>query len=130
MNGSVKFSRIPAWASDVELTEMDWRVLHAICLHADKTGRAYPSLTRIAQIARMHRKHVPRSTKRLEQLGLLRSERVSRGSGWANTHYQVIFDRPEEVSPGVGLPKSTGVPWGGDRVSPGVGAEVSPGVVH
>jgi hypothetical protein len=98
--------------------------------HADKAGRAYPSLARIAEIARINRKHVPRSTRRLEQLGLLRSKRVSRGFGWANNHYEVIFDPPAKVTPEVVAPKGTGVPWGGDRVSPGVGAEVSPGVVH
>ena len=66
MTGEVKFSRIPARAAGMELTATDWAVLHVICLHADKAGQAYPSLARIAALARIRRNHVSRSTKRLD----------------------------------------------------------------
>lgn len=99
------FSRIPARAGGMGLTATDWAVLHVICLHADKAGHAYPSLMRIAGLACIRRNHVSRSTKRLEQLGLLRSARLPRGSGWANTRYEVAFDgvAPETGASEVGV---------------------------
>ena len=53
MTGDAKFSRIPARATDLELTAADWRVLHVIGLYADKAGHACPSLDRIAKITRI-----------------------------------------------------------------------------
>jgi hypothetical protein len=122
MSSGAKFSRIPAWAAALELTETDWRVLHAIGLHADKSGHAYPSLARIGKIARVRRNHVSRSTKRMEHLGLLRLTRLSRGSGWANTHYDIVFDPPDWVAPAMVAPD----------VAPGMAApdtEVAPRMV-
>ena len=116
MTGEVKFSRIPARAAGMELTATDWAVLHVICLHADKAGQAYPSLARIAALARIRRNHVSRSTKRLEHLGLLRSKRVSRGSGWANTRYEVVFEVEPDLAPEVGAPE--GVRQPDPRVAP------------
>jgi len=134
-----KFSRIPAWALGADLTETDWRVLCAICLHADKEGRAYPSLARIAEIARIHRNHVSRSTRRLQQFGLIRTSRLRRGEGWANTHYEVVYDPPASVAPNmvapdggpvladeVALKKDLLAP---DRVAPPPEKQVAPGVV-
>ena len=89
--GGVKFSRIPARAAGMKLNATDWQVLHAIGLHADRLGQAFPSLRRIALIAGIKRNHVSRSTKRLEEFGLLKASRVKRGSVWANTSYQLIF---------------------------------------
>ena len=101
MTSETKFSRIPARAAGFDLTATDWAVLHVICLHADKSGHAYPSLSRIASIARIRRNHVSRSTKRLENFGLLRSKRLARGAGWANTTYEIVFDG---VAPRAGPP--------------------------
>lgn len=95
LTGSVRFSRIPARAAGMGLTATDWRVLHTIGLHADKLGRAYPGLARIARIARINRNHVSRSTKRLEAFGLLTATRVKHGSVWAHTNYQLIFGDAE-----------------------------------
>jgi hypothetical protein len=92
LTGSVKFSRIPARAAGMKLTATDWQVLHAIALHADRRGQAFPSLGRIALIAGILRNHVPRSIKHLEKFSLLKSWRVRQDSKWANTHYQLIFD--------------------------------------
>jgi hypothetical protein len=103
VTGELKFSRIPARAAGMELTATDWAVLHVICLHADKAGHAYPSLARIAALARIRRNHVSRSTKRLKELGLLRSKRVSRGSGWANTRYEIVYQSEIDMAPQAGL---------------------------
>jgi Helix-turn-helix domain len=112
------FARIPARAAGMGLTANDWSVLHVICLHADKAGHSYPSLMRIAAMARIRRNHVSRSTKRLAQLGLVRSERLSRGSGWANTRYEIVFDG---VAPEAGAP-STAPEAGAPSTAPEVGA--------
>lgn len=131
-----RFARMPMAAAGAGLTATDWAVLHVICMHIDKAGCAYPSLARIAQIAGIRRNHVSRSTKRLEELGLLRSRRLSRGSGWANTHYEVVFDAPEEMAPEPVAPDASIAPEVGapraPRVAPPVGpsiAKVAPEVV-
>jgi Helix-turn-helix domain len=97
------FARIPARADGMVLTATDWAVLHVICLHADKAGHSFPSLMRIAEMVRIRRNHVSCSTKRLAQLGLVRSQRLSRGSGWANTRYEIAFDG---VAPEAGAPST------------------------
>jgi len=108
LTSGVRFSRIPARAGGMKLRANDWQVLHAISLHADKSGWAYPSLERIARIAGIRRNHVSRSVRRLEKLGLIKSCPVRLGSGWANTNYQVIFDdaeaAPETKQPVVASP--------------------------
>jgi hypothetical protein len=119
MSGGTKFSRIPAWAADMDLTAADWRVLHAIGLYADKAGHAYPSLERIAKIAHIERRHVTRSTKRLARLGLIRYERLPQGDGWANNRYQILYDVPAEVFPPVGTPE--GIPKKIPEVFPELG---------
>jgi helix-turn-helix protein len=87
------FARIPAKAVFAGLSKNDWAVLHAICLHADINGRAYPSMARIAEIARIQRCNVPRSIKRIEDRGIMRHVRV-RGpnGGWQISHYQVVYE--------------------------------------
>ena len=104
MSGEPKFARMPARAAGLGLTATDWAVLHVICLHADKAGSAYPSLARIATIARILRNHVSRSTKRLEELGLIRAQRLRRGEGWGNTQYHVLYDAPQ-MAPEMVLPE-------------------------
>ena len=125
---------IPAKAARANLSASDWAVLHAICLHADPEGRAFPSMARIAEIADMHRNHVPRSIARLEDRGLLRRKRVPRpGGGWQVSHYEIVLeplgalprgkdvtsvgDTPAEMSPmevtGCHQPRCQGVTWDG-----------------
>src|SRR5262249_33319116 len=117
MTREPKFSRIPARAAGMSLTATDWSVLHAICLHADRDGKAFPSMARIASLCRMRRPHVARTIGRLEELGLLRRERSRRGHGWANNLYQIIYETPERVFPQLG----TGVPCAGNTGVPSVG---------
>src|ERR1700732_3983962 len=131
MTGDAKFSRIPARATDLELTAADWRVLHVIGLYADKAGHACPSLERIAKITRIERRHITRSTKRLAQLGLIHYERLPQGDGGGNNRYQILY-APDEVFPPVGTPDNNcggvtqpeipanppfGVPTGGNTPS-------------
>src|ERR1051325_9210422 len=112
---TVKFARIPARAAGIKLTASDWAVLHAICLHADKSGRAYPSMGRIADLCGRDRRIIPRSIKRLVNLGLLRREHVHRGAGWRNTVYQILFEAPAGMSSQVMTPERVGVLSGDDR---------------
>ena len=96
MTRLAKFSRIPARAMDMDLTATDWAVLHVISLHADKAGHAFPSLAVIGKFARIsQRTHVVRATKHLEQLGLIRCDRIQQGDGWANNRYQILYAASE-----------------------------------
>ena len=133
MTRLAKSSRIPARAMDMDLTAADWRALHVISLHADKkTGTiAYPTLAQIAEIAGIQSRHVARSTKRLERLGLLRIKRLRRGKGWENNQYEILLDAPSKVVPAVGLPDdadvvpAVGLPEAG-KVVPEAGLQGSP----
>jgi hypothetical protein len=96
---NASFARVPARAATARLGKIDWAVLHAICLHADKDGRAFPSMARIAQIAGIKRNHVPRSAARLEKRGLLRRNRMPRpNGGWQVTHYEILFEPLGDVT--------------------------------
>jgi hypothetical protein len=92
-------ARIPAKAALADLSKTDWAVLHAICLHVDREGRAFPSMTRISEIAQIWRNHVPRSVARLEKQGLLRCRRVPRPTGgWQANHYEIIYEPIGDVT--------------------------------
>jgi Helix-turn-helix domain len=117
LTGGIKFARIPAAAAGMKMSANDWQVYVAVASHADRWGKAHPSLDRVARIAGMHRNHVSRSIKRLRTLGLLKSWHVRRGSGFANNHYEMIYDveasrEPEgdEASPDAGTPDEAMVP--------------------
>jgi hypothetical protein len=93
------FSRMPAKAATAKLSATDWAVLHAIGLHADSAGRAFPSMARLAEITGMKRKNIPRTIKRLEERALLRHRRVPRpAGGWVN-HYEMVFEPIGVLSP-------------------------------
>jgi hypothetical protein len=87
------FAKMPARAASANLRGTDWAVLHAIALHVDKKGRAFPSMERIATITGINRSNVPRALDRLERRGLLRRRRVRKGAGgWQVNNYELIFD--------------------------------------
>jgi hypothetical protein len=93
------FARIPAKAATTKLSATDWAVLHVIGLHADKAGRAFPSMARIAEIIGIRRGDIPRSLNRLEKRGLLSRERVPRPKGgWQVNHYQLLCEPIGDVS--------------------------------
>jgi len=79
-----------------DLSAVDWRVLACIALHADVTGRAYPSMATIAEITGIRRQDVPRVIRRLEHLIGLRRER---GIGRGNRNVYVL--RPEKPAANV-----------------------------
>jgi hypothetical protein len=118
LTGGMQFARIPAGAAGKKLSANDWQVYVAIASHADKSGKAHPSLYRIARLTGMHRSHVSRSINRLKAAGLLKSWRVPRGDGWANNNYQIIYiaveatpePADEVASPDSGMPDETIVP--------------------
>lgn len=114
---NARFAKIPARAASAQLSATDWAVLHAIGLHADKEGRAFPSMARIAEIIQKRRNHVPRSLARLEKLGLLRRKRVPRPTGgWQVSHYELLFEPLGDVTSDGDTPDpKEGVTSVGDR---------------
>jgi RIO-like serine/threonine protein kinase len=87
------FALVPAKAARAELSATDFRVLLAIGLHADKDGRAYPSMARLGEITGIRRGDIPRSLKRLEECGLLRRQRVPRAKGgWQVNQYELVYE--------------------------------------
>jgi len=87
------FALMPAKAARAELSATDFKVLLAIGLHADKDGRAYPSMTRVSEIIGVRRGDIPRSINRLEECGLLRRQRVPRAKGgWQVNRYELVYE--------------------------------------
>ena len=99
------FARIPAKAARAKLSATDWAVLHVIGLHADKDGRAYPSMARIAEITGIKRHNVARAIGRIEQRGLMRHNRVPRpNGGWQVNQYQLLYEPLGDVIPSDNTP--------------------------
>ena len=79
------FSMLPNWAVDDDrLCGYDLLVYMALIRHADNTGICWPSLERLAKIARCSQPTVSKSLNRLEQLGYIR--RV-KSDGRANRYH-------------------------------------------
>lgn len=92
-SSSASFARVPASAVHAELSATDFKVLLAISLHADRDGRAFPSMARVAEIIGIRRGDIPRSLKRLEECGLMRRQRVPRPKGgWQVNHYELVYE--------------------------------------
>jgi helix-turn-helix protein len=105
-----RYARIPSRAvSCRDLSATDWRVLACVALHADASGRAWPSMATIAKMVGIRREDVPRPIRRLEQLRLLRREP---GSPTSSNIYVIALD-DEAVS----AEARTRVREGADRVS-------------
>jgi hypothetical protein len=109
------FARIPASAMRCrELTACDWRVLTCVALHANSAGKAWPSMATIASSTGIRREDVPRSIRRLEKFGLLRT---TSGGGSSSNSYVLAFDGNV-----VSASKRTGVSDAADTVSAAVQA--------
>jgi len=111
------FGKMPVRALRAKLRATDWKVLLAIAVHADKNGRAWPSMETIAAMAGINRSNVPRALNRLERCGLLRRHHVRKGSGWQANYYELVFEPLPDVitqddtasADGVSSPVTTGV---------------------
>lgn len=83
------FSMLPNWAVDDDrLGGYDLLVYMALIRHADNTGVCWPSLERLAKIARCSQPTVSKSLNVLEQLGYIR--RV-KSDGRANRYHVSIW---------------------------------------
>jgi hypothetical protein len=112
---SARFARISERAIRCrELSASDWRVLACISLHADPSGRAFPSMATIAEMTGLKRKNVPRTIVRLERFGLLGRDPI--GPNGTNVYTLTIGG---EVSSVV----RTGVLNGEDRGCPQPGGQ-------
>lgn len=83
------FSMLPNWAVDDDrLVGYDLLVYMALIRHADNTGVCWPSLERLAKIARCSQPTVSKSLNVLEQLGYIR--RV-KSDGKANRYHVSLW---------------------------------------
>ena len=83
------FSMLPNWAVDDDrLGGYDLLVYMALIRHADNTGICWPSLERLAKIARCSQPTVSKSLNMLEQLGYIR--RV-KSDGRANRYHVSVW---------------------------------------
>ena len=78
-----------------ELSGADWRVLTCISVHADASGRAWPSMETIAEMTGVRRQDVPRVIHRLERFQQLRCER---GGGPNRKNLYVLAFEGEAVT--------------------------------
>lgn len=86
------YVRIPSEAArDLRLGAMDKGTLLALCSFADRDGKAFPSLAKIAERAGIHRATVAKSLNTLESFGyILRKQRQRQGkSEFDSTMYEI-----------------------------------------
>lgn len=83
------FSMLPNWVMDDErLNAYDLLVYMALIRHADNTGMCWPSLERIAKVARCTQPTVSKSLNTLERLGYVRRIKTD---GKANRYHVSIW---------------------------------------
>jgi len=99
-----RFARIPECAIRCrDMSASDWRVYTCIALHADASGRAWPSMEAIAEITGVRAQDVSRTIRRLMRLIGLQCERGG-GRGRRNVYVIPLGDRePENIRNGAGV---------------------------
>lgn len=99
----VRFVRVPLAMALAKLGARALRVLIAIAAHADREGRAFPSLARIAKLTGIDRRGLHQEIAALVAVGLLRVEaRCSKSGDRASNIYTIVFDAgvsPQEATP-------------------------------
>src|SRR5204863_2337306 len=101
-----------------EMSATDWRVFACISLHADASGRAWPSMNVIAEITGVRAQDVPRAIRRLMRLVGLQCERGG-GRGRRNVYVIPLGDRePENVRNGADVKAWENVRNGADVSEP------------
>lgn len=87
------FGMVPNWVQDHELSDPYIVALYmALWRHADRENRTlFPSIKRLAKIAKMSKSSVIRKLEILEQMGALK--RVRRID--STNLYTIIFDKPQ-----------------------------------
>ena len=86
-----------------ELSGADWRVLTCISVHADASGRAWPSMEAIAEMTGVRTQDLSRTIRRLMRLVDLQCERGG-GRGRRNVYVIPLGDRePENIRNGAGV---------------------------
>src|SRR2546423_8813251 len=78
-----------------EMSASDWRVYTCIALHADASGRAWPSMKAIAEMTGVRVQDVSRTIRRLMRLVGLQCERGG-GRGRRNVYVIQLGDRKPE----------------------------------
>ena len=118
----MRFAHVSVEAASSQIGARAFRVLIAITSHADREGRADPSLARIGEINGIDRRRVPLKIATVVNAGLTRREHRPDQAGDAATNlYTMVYS--EGVSPEVGTPDVT---RSGVTVSPEAGTQVSP----
>src|SRR5437762_11757330 len=114
-----RFARISGRAVRCrEMSASDWRVFACISLHADASGRAWPSMEAIAEMTGIRAQDVPRAIRRLMRLVGLQCERGG-GRGRRNVYVIPLGDRePENVRNGADVKAWENVRNGADVSEP------------
>jgi hypothetical protein len=87
------FAKVPARVASCNLGGRALRVLIAIASHADREGRAYPSLGRIAALTGIDRRNLPALIAELNAAGLVRKDARKGDRGvWSTTVYRIASD--------------------------------------
>ena len=119
-----RFAAIPIAAARVRQLGGVAQVYIALAGHADKEGRAFPSVARLAEETGLHHRTVQRAIAALCAAGLLEKEERPEEAGDSNTNLYTVL--PNIQQRGVAdLP-----PPHGEVTTPGVATVTTPGVAH
>jgi len=107
----IRFSIVPEWVTDAEVSDRAVRVYTILARYADNdTLQAFPSRDLIAQRARCHVKSVDRALEELVAIGAVVKGHRKAGNGFTSNVYTLRR-----------------IPQGRDTTVPRVGTPVSPG---
>lgn len=124
MQGGNKFSQVPEWVLDADISDGAFRLYAALLRYADQdTGRAYPARSTLA--TRLHKtpKSIDRYLKELSEIGALKIHaRFEKGQQKSN-NYTVVTRNPNtggatQMSPPSDRGGDTDVPGGATIMSP------------
>ncbi|WP_313816375.1 helix-turn-helix domain-containing protein [Citricoccus sp.] len=124
-----KFSQIPEWVLDAEISDGAFRLYAALARYADqRTGKAFPSRTTLAKRINKKLSSVDRYLKELQAIGAVTVEaRYEEGTSERRSNYYTVATfRPLEVAPQMTPPS----PTGGEGVAPQMTRGVAPQMTH
>ena len=117
---SDRFAMVPAAVlEDDTLDTYSKMILVALRLHADREGRAFPSLATLARLSGMGKSTIVRKLSELECSGHLRRSKKRLPSGeWAQTEYELLPTPCPAAGQGVVPERDKGCTTAGQGVVP------------
>jgi hypothetical protein len=124
VTGGNKFSQVPEWVLDADISDGAFRLYAALLRYADQdTGHAYPARSTLATRLRKTPKSIDRYLKELSEIGALKAYARFENGQQKSNNYTVVTRNPNaggatQMSPPSDRGGDTDVPRGATATSP------------